>query len=137
MLSILVRLISIRPCLLSRMITRIASILSISTPIRFRYSQLQEEMNTSEGATISAVGFGNYLNFRMNGIRVSDLSMKFGQHRVSFKTPSRACPIPVVRIPLALPAKPQIDHKLNRTDFGLPYDVFIFLFTFDFASVVE
>jgi len=50
---------------------------------------------------------------------------------------ARVSPIPVVRIPLALPAKPQIDHKLNRSDFGLPYDVFIFLFTFDFASVVE
>jgi glycosyltransferase involved in cell wall biosynthesis len=50
---------------------------------------------------------------------------------------ARVSPIPVVRMPLALPPKPQIDHKLNRSDFGLPFDAFIFLFTFDFASILE
>ena len=34
---------------------------------------------------------------------------------------ARVSPIPVVRMPLALPPEPQIDHKLNRSDFGLPY----------------
>ena len=50
---------------------------------------------------------------------------------------ARVSPIPVVRMPLALPPRPQIDHKVNRSDFGLPSDVFIFLFTFDLASILE
>src|SRR5262249_15897075 len=50
---------------------------------------------------------------------------------------ARVSPLPVVRIPLALPPEPQIDRNLSRSYFGLPFDVFIFLFTFDFASVLE
>jgi hypothetical protein len=50
---------------------------------------------------------------------------------------ARVSPVPVVRMPLALPPEYQIDHDLNRSDFGLPFDVFIFLFTFDFASILE
>jgi hypothetical protein len=50
---------------------------------------------------------------------------------------ARVSPVPVVRMPLALPAESPIDHDLNRSAFGLPFDVFIFLFTFDFASVLE
>jgi hypothetical protein len=50
---------------------------------------------------------------------------------------ARVSPVPVVRMPLALPPESQIDHALNRSDFGLPFDVFIFLFTFDFASILE
>jgi glycosyltransferase involved in cell wall biosynthesis len=50
---------------------------------------------------------------------------------------ARVSPVPVVRIPLALPPEPPIDHHLNRSDFGLPVDIFIFLFTFDFASILE
>ena len=50
---------------------------------------------------------------------------------------SRVSPVPVVRMPLALPAESPIDPNLNRSAFGLPVDVFIFLFTFDFASVLE
>jgi ubiquinone/menaquinone biosynthesis C-methylase UbiE len=50
---------------------------------------------------------------------------------------ARVSPVPVVRMPLALPPESQIDHDLNRSDFGIPFDVFIFLFTFDFASVLE
>ena len=50
---------------------------------------------------------------------------------------ARVSPVPVVRMPLALPPEPEIDHALNRSDFGLPFDVFIFLFTFDFASILE
>jgi hypothetical protein len=50
---------------------------------------------------------------------------------------ARVSPIPVVRMPLALPPESQIHYDLNRSDFGLPSDVFIFLFTFDFASIFE
>ena len=50
---------------------------------------------------------------------------------------ARVSPVPVVRMPLALPPDSQIDCDINRSDFGLPYDVFIFLFTFDFASILE
>jgi glycosyltransferase involved in cell wall biosynthesis len=50
---------------------------------------------------------------------------------------ARVSPVPVVRVPLALPPQPQIDHNLNRSDFGFPGDAFIFLFIFDFASVLE
>jgi Glycosyl transferases group 1 len=50
---------------------------------------------------------------------------------------ARVSPIPVVRMPLAVPAESPIDHDLNRSAFGLPSDAFIFLFTFDFASVFE
>ena len=50
---------------------------------------------------------------------------------------ARVSPVPVVRMPLALPPEPQIDRNLNRSDFGLSPDVFIFFFTFDFASVLE
>jgi hypothetical protein len=50
---------------------------------------------------------------------------------------ARVSPVPVVRIPLALPVESPIDHDLNRSAFGLPFDAFIFLFTFDFASVLE
>jgi Glycosyl transferases group 1 len=50
---------------------------------------------------------------------------------------ARVSPIPVVRMPLALPPECQIDRDLDRSGFGLPSDVFIFLFTFDFASILE
>jgi len=50
---------------------------------------------------------------------------------------ARVSPVPVVRMPLALIPQPAIDHNLNRSHFGLPFDVFIFLFTFDFASILE
>jgi Glycosyl transferases group 1 len=50
---------------------------------------------------------------------------------------ARVSPVPVVRMPLALPPVPPIDHDLNRSDFGLPIGIFIFLFMFDFASVFE
>jgi Glycosyl transferases group 1 len=50
---------------------------------------------------------------------------------------ARVSPVPVVRMPLALPPECQINHALNRSDFGLPFDAFIFLFTFDFASILE
>jgi hypothetical protein len=50
---------------------------------------------------------------------------------------ARVSPVPVVRMPLALPPEPQFDHNLKRSDFGLSSDVFIFLFTFDFASILE
>jgi Glycosyl transferases group 1 len=50
---------------------------------------------------------------------------------------ARVSPVPVVRMPLALPAVSPIDHDLDRSDFGLPFGVFIFLFIFDFASVFE
>ena len=50
---------------------------------------------------------------------------------------ARVSPIPVVRIPVALSPEPQIIQNFNRSEFGFPFDAFIFLFTFDFASVLE
>jgi glycosyltransferase involved in cell wall biosynthesis len=50
---------------------------------------------------------------------------------------ARVSPVPVVRMPLALSPEVGIIQNLNRNEFGLPFDVFIFLFTFDFASVLE
>jgi SAM-dependent methyltransferase len=50
---------------------------------------------------------------------------------------ARVSPVPVVRIPVALSPEPQIIEDLNRSEFRLPFDAFIFLFTFDFASVLE
>jgi glycosyltransferase involved in cell wall biosynthesis len=50
---------------------------------------------------------------------------------------ARVSPVPVVRIPLALSPEPQVIQHLNRSEFGFPVDAFLFLFTFDFASVLE
>jgi cyclopropane fatty-acyl-phospholipid synthase-like methyltransferase len=50
---------------------------------------------------------------------------------------ARVSPVPVVRMPVALSPEPQIIQDLNRSEFKLPFDAFIFLFTFDLASVLE
>jgi cyclopropane fatty-acyl-phospholipid synthase-like methyltransferase len=50
---------------------------------------------------------------------------------------ARVSPVPVVRMPVALSPEPQILQDFNRSEFKLPFDAFIFLFTFDFASVLE
>jgi glycosyltransferase involved in cell wall biosynthesis/SAM-dependent methyltransferase len=47
---------------------------------------------------------------------------------------TRASPVPVVRIPLAIPERlPTADR--SRSHFGLPDDRFVFLFVFDFMSI--
>jgi glycosyltransferase involved in cell wall biosynthesis/SAM-dependent methyltransferase len=47
---------------------------------------------------------------------------------------ARASPVPVVRIPLAVPERlPMADR--SRSHFGLPDDRFVFLFVFDFMSI--
>jgi GT2 family glycosyltransferase/glycosyltransferase involved in cell wall biosynthesis len=49
---------------------------------------------------------------------------------------SRVTPIPVVRIPLSLPER-KTAKKRGRSHFGLAQDKFIFLFVFDFHSLIE
>jgi len=50
---------------------------------------------------------------------------------------SRVSPVPVLRMPLALPFESIAGQKLPRKHFGLPEDEFIFLFIFDFHSFLE
>jgi glycosyltransferase involved in cell wall biosynthesis len=49
---------------------------------------------------------------------------------------SRAAPIPVVRIPVSLPEKLELGGH-DRSYFGIPDDRFVFLFIFDFMSIVD
>ncbi len=50
---------------------------------------------------------------------------------------TRVSPIPVVRIPLALPPERLTTLPLGRAHFGLPDDAVIFLFMFDVQSIVQ
>jgi glycosyltransferase involved in cell wall biosynthesis len=49
---------------------------------------------------------------------------------------SRAAPVPVVRVPVAIPEQLELSDS-SRGDLGLPDDHFVFLFIFDFMSVTE
>jgi glycosyltransferase involved in cell wall biosynthesis len=50
---------------------------------------------------------------------------------------SRVSPLPVVKVPLALPAEGCTTMNVSRVHFGLPEESLIFLFIFDVHSVVE
>jgi len=50
---------------------------------------------------------------------------------------ARVSPIPVIRIPVALSPALETLSRLQRADFGISSDHFLFLFIFDFGSVME
>lgn len=50
---------------------------------------------------------------------------------------ARVSPIPVIRMPVALSPELETSSHLQRADFGISSDLFLFLFIFDFGSVME
>ena len=50
---------------------------------------------------------------------------------------ARCSPVPVVRIPFAVPERLEVAAGVDRSHFGLREGDFVFLFTFDYASFVE
>ncbi len=50
---------------------------------------------------------------------------------------ARVSPIPVIRMPVALSPELETSSTLQRADFGISSELFLFLFIFDFGSVME
>jgi glycosyltransferase involved in cell wall biosynthesis len=95
---------------------------------------------------------GRYLDGRVNvGFWFWELSVFPDEWRSSFEgfdeiwvataftqdAVSRAAPVPVVRMPVAIEPKPAIPPRRDRSRFGLSEETFVFLFVFDFHSYME